>query len=334
VVDVNVSSFWRRPPAVDHLVIGIEIGGHGQRVVVADGSGRIRGQAQAYDGKADALTVVLTVHHLAEQACEQAGVPLGRIETAGIAFGGPVDPHRGLTLLSHRAPGFEQFPLVALIEERLGLSAVLDNDARTAALGEAAFGAGRGCQNLVYVHLATGVGGGIIVDGRLLYGASSTAGEIGHMVVSTGGPLCSCGKPGHLEAFAAAPAIQARLRERLAESPDDPARVPLGRRQPTLKQIFQAAAFSSVADQIVRETVQTLGLAIANLITVLNPEAVILGGPVAEVGPLLMEPLQARVRQYAYPASLRSVRLTTAELGGDAIILGAVALALAYSGRV
>lgn len=334
MVEVSVSRFWRRPPALDLLVLGIEIGGHGQRVVVADGSGHIRGQAHAPDGRVDALTAVLTVQQLAERACEQAGVPLSAIEAAGIAFGGPVDPQRGLTLLSHRAPGFEQFPLAALLEERLGLSAALDNDARAAALGEAAFGAGRGCQNLVYVHLATGVGGGIVVDGRLLYGASNTAGEIGHMVVSTGGPLCSCGKPGHLEAYAAAPSIQARVRDRLAESPEDPARATLTRRQPTLRQIFQAASFSPAVDLVVRETVQTLGLAVANLITVLNPEAVILGGPVAEVGPLLMDPLQARVRQYAYPASLRSVRLTTAELGSDAIILGAVALALAHSGRV
>jgi glucokinase len=334
VVEVSVSRFWRHPLGLQPPVLGIEIGGHGQRVVVADGSGRIHGQARATDGKADALTTVVSVQRLAEQACAEAGVSLATVEAAGIAFGGPVDPHRGLTLLSHRAPGFEQFPLVALLEERLGLPAVLDNDARAAALGEAAFGAGRGCQNVVYVHLATGVGGGIIVDGRLLYGTSNTAGEIGHMVVSSGGPLCSCGKPGHLEAYAAAPSIQARVRERLAELPHDPAHAVLTRRQPSLKQIFQSASASPAVEQVVRETVQTLGLAIANLVTVLNPEAVILGGPVTEVGSLLMDPLQARVRQYAYPASLRSVRLTTAELGSDASILGAVALALAHSGRV
>lgn len=334
MVEVSVTRFWRQLLGVQPPVLGIEIGGHGQRVVVADGSGRIHGQARAADGKADALTTVSTVQRLAEQACEQAGVSLSAVQAAGIAFGGPVDPHRGLTLLSHRAPGFEQFPLVALLEERLGLPAVLDNDARAAALGEAAFGAGRGCQNVVYVHLATGVGGGIIVDGRLLYGASNTAGEIGHMVVSTGGPLCSCGKPGHLEAYAAAPSIQARVRERLAESPHDPAYAALARRPPTLKQIFQFASSSPVVEQVIRETVQTLGLAIANLVTVLNPEAVILGGPVLEVGSLFMDPLQARVRQYAYPASLRSVRLAIAELGSDASILGAVALALAHSGRV
>lgn len=312
-------------------MLGIEIGGHGQRVVVADGAGRIHGEASSPDGNADALAVVQSVHLLAEQACAQAGVTMGDLLAAGIAFGGPVDPRRGLTLLSHRVAGFEHFPLAPLLEERLGLSVVLDNDARVAALGEAAFGAGRGCQNLVYVHLATGVGGGIVVDGRLLYGASNTAGEIGHMVVTAGGPLCSCGKPGHLEAFAAAPAIHARVRQRLSEALDDPAHEALGRRQPTLRQIFEAASYSPVADAVVRETVQTLGLAIANLITVLNPEAVIVGGPVAEVGNLLMHPLQARVRQYAFPASLRSVRLSTAELGTDAIILGAVALALAHA---
>ncbi|MBX6343322.1 MAG: ROK family protein, partial [Thermomicrobiaceae bacterium] len=168
-------------------VIGVEIGGRGQRVVLANGAGEIVGQARSIDGSASAETAVETVRTLIDQATFTSGVPLSRVQRVGVAFGGPVDPARGLTLLSHRAPGFEDFPLVNILEERVGVPTVLDNDARAAALGEAMFGVARGSMNVVYVHLGTGVGAGIIVDGRLLHGTSSTAGEIGHMVVTSGG---------------------------------------------------------------------------------------------------------------------------------------------------
>jgi glucokinase len=234
-----------------------------------------------------------------------------------------------LTLLSHRASGFEDFPIVNLLEEQLGIPTVLDNGARASLLGEVLFGAARGANDAVYVHLGTGVGGGIIVDGRLLHGASSTAGEIGHMVVSVGGPVCSCGKPGHLEAYAAAPSIVSRFRERLLAGDADTFTRWSSTASISVKSIFDAARRHDVlAEEIVTETVQVLGLAIANLITVLNPTVVIVGGSVSDVGSLLMEPLGARVRQYSYPASMRRVRLNASKLGADATVLGAVALAL------
>ncbi len=320
---------WSTLLAANDFVCGIEIGGRGQRVVVADGAGRIVGQARSIDSMAPAPGVLETVKDLIDQACGSAGVDLEHVVRAGIAFGGPVDVERGLTLLSHRAPGFENFPLVNLIEEHLSVATVMDNSARAAALGESVYGAARGATDVVYVHLGTGVGGGIIVDGRLLHGASSTAGEFGHMVVSTGGPICSCGKPGHLEAYAAAPAIVARFRQRL----EIEASIDLDRwsnpKSITVRSIFDAARQGDpAAADVVSETVQVLGLAIANLITTLNPAAVIVGGLVSDVGSLLMDPLSARVRQYSFPSAARRVRLTISQLGPDATVLGAVALAL------
>ena len=182
---------WSTRLAADNFVCGIEIGGRGQRVVIADAAGRIAGQARSIDSMAPASGVLETVKALVDQACQSSSISRDRIVRVGIAFGGPVDVARGLTLISHRASGFENFPLVNPIEDDLKIPTVLDNSGRAAALGEILYGAARGSEDVVYVHLGTGVGGGIIVDGRLLHGASSTAGEFGHMVVSIGGPICS-----------------------------------------------------------------------------------------------------------------------------------------------
>ncbi|HET7037720.1 MAG TPA: ROK family protein, partial [Thermomicrobiaceae bacterium] len=149
-----------------------------------------------------------------------------------------------------------------------------------------------------------------------------------HMVVSSGGPICSCGKPGHLEAYASAPAIVNRFRERLNGSGID-AHGRWASGAITVRAIFAAAAEGDeTAQEVVEETVRMLGMAVANLITVVNPACVVVGGAVAEAGEHLMNPLSARVRQYAYPASMRRARLALSQLGADATVLGAVALAL------
>lgn len=310
-------------------VIGIEIGGRGQRVIVAEVSGKILGQAHSIDSSAPAEAVVDNVDMLVDQACINADVEIGQVTRAGIAFGGPVDADRGLTILSHRASGFESFPLLHLIEERLNVPSVIENDARAAALGEAMYGAARGSRDLVYVHVGTGVGGGIIVDGQFVRGPSGTAGEIGHMVVGVGGPVCSCGKPGHLEAYAAGPSILARFREALGRAEASEIQHWDEKRSLTVRSVFDdATRREGVAREVVNETVQVLGIAIANLITVLNPGVVVIGGSVSEAGPALLEPLSARVRQYSYPAAIRRVRISRSQLGPDANVVGAAALAV------
>jgi glucokinase len=320
---------WKKLRPSERPVIGIEIGGRGQRVVVADPSGDILGQAHSIDSSAPASVVVQTLDSLIDQALLAAGVDIDDTSTIGIAFGGPVDSSRGTTILSHRAPGYEDFPLGGLIEERFGRATVIENDARAAALGESMFGAARGSSDLVYVHLGTGVGSGIIANGALLKGASNTAGEIGHMVVSIGGPICSCGKPGHLEAYAAWPSILSRFRERLRDAPPAEHELWKDPRSITVRAIFQRSRSEpGVAREVATETIQVLGLALANLITVLNPAVVVIGGSVSDAGEALIDPLGSRLRQYAFPAAARQVRITRSQLGPDANVIGAVALAL------
>ncbi|MGH9173394.1 MAG: ROK family protein, partial [Vicinamibacterales bacterium] len=247
------------------------------------------------------------------------------------AFGGPVDVDRGVTIRSHRVSGFEQFPLVGVIEDRFGIRTIVENDARAAAFGEFTLGAGRGARDMVYLHLGYGVGGGVIVAGALQHGASMTAGELGHMIVSANGhdgPRCSCGKPGHLEAYASEPAMIERMRLRLAPATPDVKAGWLASPGITVRRVFESVDNDQHARAVVDDTVQVIGLALANLVTALNPDAVVIGGYVAEAGPSMIAAIRAKIRQYAFDPAARRVTVAAAQLGADAGITGAVALVL------
>ena len=315
----------------ESYVLGVQIGGSQRRVALARLDGEIV-REQSVSGPLAEPSRALD--ELAEQiaACVvSAGITLEQIARAGCAFSGPVESDSGVVLHSHRFPEWDNLPLGSLLEEALGAIALVDNNARVAALGEARFGAGRGERHLLYLHLDQGLGGALVLNGRPYHGASATAGEIGHMLVAEGGPRCSCGKPGHLEAFASASAITRRterlLQERDANGPlaeHTRAGMPL-----TPKVIFEAAhAGDETAHEVVDEAVHLLGIALANLVTVLNPGVVVVGGVVAEAGPLLFEPLRAHLRRYTMEAPGRAVRLVPTALWSDSVLRGAVALAL------
>lgn len=309
------------------LAIAVEIGGRGQRAALATSRGELIEIAEATVSDTTAAATIDTVSGLIDQLLARRRshdtVPAG----IGVAFGGPVDAGRGVTIRSHRMEGFEQLPLVGVLEERFGIHTVLENDARASALGEFTFGAGRGARDMVYLHLGHGVGGGLILGGRLQHGASMTSGELGHMVVANDGPRCSCGKPGHLEAYASEPAIVARMRTRLANASPERRAVWLASPGVTVRRVFERYDGDEDARTIVDETVHVIGLAAANLVTALNPDAVVIGGYVAEIGTMLTAGVRAKIRQYAFDAAARRVTVAASQLGADAALVGAAVLA-------
>jgi glucokinase len=230
----------------DGYVIGIEVGVRGRRVAVADLEGKVVSQRQATTPPPDPDATIAEIDGLFRACLEEAGLRPEKLVRAGCGFSGPVDATSGVVLSSPRLDGWEGIPLGNLLEERLGLPTLVDNDARVAALGEARYGAGRGEQQLAYVHLGTGLGGGLVLDGRLYRGATATAGEIGHILVNEDGPLCSCGKPGHLEAYASGTAIVQRALELAQQRAAGPL---LGRLSdgipPTPALVFEAARSGS-----------------------------------------------------------------------------------------
>lgn len=309
------------------LAIGAEIGSRGLRAVIGDNTGRILDSMHAIDQSESALSTVDNVCQLIDQLLARRHATIDEISGIGVAFGGPVDTDRGLIIRSHRTQGFDNFPMVGLIEERFGVPVIVENDARSAAVGEFRYGSGRGSRNMIFLQLGIGIGGAIIVDGNVVRGTSMTAGELGHMAVSTDGPRCSCGKPGHLEAYASETAIIERLRERLVSaSPPETARW-LASPGVTLRSIAAAYGTDEHATGVIDETVQVIGLALANLITALNSDTVVLGGYALEIGAPFVAAVRAKIRQYAFESAARRVNVAPSDLASDAAVIGAISLA-------
>ncbi len=248
----------------------------------------------------------------------------------GVSFGGPVDAARGLVLLSHHVPGWENFPLRDWLEDRFGVPVVVDNDANAGALGEHRFGAGRGYDSLMYVTVSTGVGGGWILNGRPWRGADGMAGEIGHTVVDPDGPLCLCGKRGCVERLASGPYIAQRARQWLRAQPDR-GHILRGLaggdwEAITAKLVAQAAA---QGDDLAWEALEVaawgLGVGIGNAANLVNPERFVLSGGVAKAGQRFWEGVRRTARATALPEVHFDV--VPAALGDDAPLWGAIALA-------
>jgi len=253
----------------DHgSIVGVDVGSYGLRAIVAD----LRGTNVHATGRPlpteDAETITSAAIDLVRELLETSGVATRHVVRIGIGFGGPVDADAGLTRVHYRRPGWEHFPLVERFETAFDATALLDNDANVIALGEACCVPGRDTQDLFYLHLSTGVGGGIVMDGRLYHGATSTAGEIGHTIVRRDGPLCSCGGKGHLESYVSVGGLLRRLGE-------------LGVQTDNLADVFSE---SDVARAALQEATELLGRTLANVVTMVDPQLVVVGGIVARTG--------------------------------------------------
>lgn len=312
-------------------MIGVELTGRGQRAVLASIDGTFLESAHVVGVSRDASEAIESTFRLIETVWTSDIGQRSSVVGIGVSFGGPVDVERGVTIRSHRTVGFDAFPIVGVLEDRYRLPAVVENSSRASGLGEYVRGAGRGARDMVYVHLGSGVGGAIIINGELHHGISQTSGEIGHMVVSTtpgSAPICSCGKPGHLEAYASESSVLERMRLELDANATRGALAQwLASPGITLQRIFESARTDVHAGAIVEETGRVIGIAAANLVTALNPDAVVIGGIVAESGPDLVSLVRTRIRQYAFDAAARRLTVSGAQLGSDAGMHGALVLA-------
>jgi glucokinase len=249
-----------------------------------------------------------------------------RLVAVGIGCGGPLDLERGLVMSPPNLPGWDEFPIVELVGEKLRVPVRLENDANAAALGEYVYGAGRGFENIVYVTISTGIGGGIIIMGKVLRGLASGTGEIGHLTVIPNGPLCGCGAHGCLEAVCSGTAIARRARELLAERQPSIIEQMVGDPSQITSQVISAAAAGGdeLACRIWDEMVFFLSIGIGNVITLLAPEAVIIGGGVASSGEQLLGPLRSLIRQNVKILPIERVQILQAYLGNKSGAYGAL----------
>jgi glucokinase len=309
-------------------LLGIDIGGTKLAVAVATPDGEVlaerREPSQADEGP-DAM--IGRTARMARDAAAEVGVALDDIAAIGIACGGPLDPWRGIVHNALNNPGWIDIPLVARIERELGRPAHLDNDANAAALGEHRFGAGRGVKDLVYLTISTGVGGGLILGGRLYHGVNGNAGELGHVSVQVGdGRRCHCGSVGCLEAYCSGTNIAARFAETLAAGEESSLD---GATEIGAREIADAAREGDPLARLVwGETMELLGGGIVSIVHAFNPRLVILGGGVTRAGGLLFDPVRRVVAERAMPWLAEPLEIVPAELGERAGVLGAVAVAL------
>ncbi len=306
----------------------IDLGGTKLRALVADLDGRVYGQDIRPSQTDEGLDAVVSrmVESLTA-AAEQAGAGLADLKGAGVASPGAVDVNRGVVPSAPQLPGWHEVPLVEIMSRRLGLEVWLENDATAAALGEHTFGGGRGSRHMLYLTVSTGVGGGIIIDGKLYRGASGSAGELGHVMIDAHGPPCGCGARGCLESFASGTAI-ARRGEELVAGGESQVLAELRQREGwvTAEMMKRAVDLGDVASrEAFRQAGHYLGIALASYVNIFNPEVILIGGGVARAGDLLMGQARTTMQALAMSQPLKDVRLDLGELGDRAGLLGMIA---------
>ena len=305
--------------------LALDLGGTHVRAAVVDERGHVlravRTRTHAEQGPDAVIERMLA---LARQILEQRSED-ERILGVGVAAPGPVDVASGMVMHPPNLPGWGTVPLADLISRSLDVPVWLGNDANLAALGEHRFGAGRGVAHLIYITVSTGIGGGIIVDNRLLVGAHGLAAEVGHMPLVPEGPLCGCGHRGHLEAIASGPSIAREAQAAVARG----WKTSLAKVDHPLRAEDVVAAARD-GDQVAREILaragEFLGRGMALLAHLFDPQRFVIGGGVSNAGDLLLEPARAAARRHVLPAYRDTFDVVRAQLGDDAGLVGAAAL--------
>ena len=321
------------PRKRQRYIVGVDLGGTNivAGAMPEDGSTEIAMRSEPTRADQGAESVVDRIARMIDTVIAETISETGakRSDFAGVGIGspGPLDRERGIVIVTPNL-GWRNFPLRDEISKRVDLPASLDNDANCATIGEWWCGAARGARHVIGITIGTGIGGGLILDGRLFHGASDVAGEIGHTTIDSTGRRCKCGNYGCLEAYASGPAIAERAREALAGGePSALTKLVNGDLTRITAQLVYDAAKKDddVARQVVRETANFLGAGVANLLNIFNPDVVVIAGGVTQAGAPLFEPLRAEVRRRAFRPAVEACRILPGTLRGSAGVVGAVA---------
>jgi glucokinase len=322
--------------AKNGLVAGVDLGGTKIYAAVVDRKGKIVG-SERKKTKAE-LGFPTTVNRMAEcvrSAAAAAGVSLDEIKAVGVGSPGPLDMKKGVIIESPNLD-WKGAPLRKELKRLLGKPVFVDNDANVGLLGEYAFGAAQGAKGAVGFFVGTGIGGGVIIGGRLLHGFNQNAGELGHIILDPAGPRCGCGNRGCLEAFSSRLSIEREIRAAIAagtpsavlegvENPDAPIRS---------RRLLEAyLANDAAVVPAINRSAEYLGYAIASMLNIFNPEAVVIGGGVVEaLGDLYVDRAREIAVKNCFEIASRKVRIVPASLKDDSAVLGAAVLAWNHLG--
>lgn len=317
------------------LALAVDIGGTKILTALVRDDGAVLARARV-GTPAGVEPVVGAVAATIEQVLGTAVIPPAQVVAVGVGAPGPMNPTTGVVYEPPNIKGWRDVPLAALLADRLGMRVFVENDANAAAVAEWWVGAGQGVSDLIYVTVSTGIGGGIIIGDRLLHGVSGTAGEVGHMTIDVNGPPCPCGRGnGHLEALATGPAIARMAREAVSSGrPSAMLELAGGRLEAITAAMVETAAREGddVAAAVFTRAATYLGIGMASLLNIFNPQRIIIGGGVSKAGELLFEPVRRIARARAFERPGRDAQIVPAALGDDVGVVGAAAVAFQRAG--
>jgi len=313
-------------PDPQNLILGVDIGGTKVAVGLVDAAGKIVAQDRkpmVANGTAeDALQAVIRAIDSMSKA--------GEVRSIGICAPGPLDPKTGIVLNPPNLPCWRNYPLAEEIATAYRVPVKLDNDANAAALAEVRWGAARGYRYVFYATIGTGIGTGIVFNGRIYHGNTGSAGEGGHVSIDYRGPICACGKPGCIEILAAGPAIGARARAKLAAQSSRSAMLDLAQgnvAEVTSETVGKAfAAGDPLAGEVLQETVELLTVWLGNTVDLLDPDVLVMGGGVAAMLRPFFDEMKAQLPKWCVNPRASEIPLVMALYGADAGIAGGAAL--------
>ncbi len=313
-------------------VVGVDMGGTKILSAVIDAGGNILGTSKVSTGADEGTSVVIDrIAESIQKAINKSNVDKASIQAIGIGAPGPLDPETGIVIFAPNL-GWRDVPLKAELQARTGLPTFVDNDVNVGTLGEHAFGAAQGVQNVVGIFVGTGIGGGIILKGELFHGASKTAGEIGHIIVKADGPRCGCGTRGCLEAIASRTAMAKQFRKAIRKKGKKSVLTKLTDgdlsviRSGVLVKAIRAK--DKLTLKVFKKATKYLGIGIGSIVNFLNPDMIVLGGGVVEaLDDTFIDNIRSYAEKYALPNTLNGVQIVRAKLGDNSGILGAAALA-------
>lgn len=305
-----------------NVVAGIDIGGTKTAVALETPDGERFG-VRRLPTHADPFDTIEQIFRAIEEMLEENQAQLVAI---GIGCPAPLDIEKGLVMSPSNLRDWNNFPIVKIFRDKFAVSVALENDANAAALGEYGYGAGRGFENVVYVTVSTGIGGGIIIGGEIFRGVAASAGELGHTIVQPDGYPCNCGSRGCLETVSAGVHIARRAQEKLMTGvPSLMLETARNIKEVSAKTVVEAVRRKDkLAVEIWDETCRFLAIGIGNIITILAPEAVIIGGGVAMAGDLLFEPVRKMVPQFVSMIPADKINVLPAALGSESGVYGAL----------
>jgi glucokinase len=316
----------RRPP-----VLAIDLGGTKMMAAIVSHPPEIAARDYSLTLADEGVAAVTgRIFSAIDRLLSAQNIASSQLHGISIAAAGAIDTERGVVTSSPNLPGWRDVPLRDMVKERYKVNTVIINDANAEALGEHQLGAGRGVDNLILVTVGTGIGGGIIVNGRLYTGSSGSAGEVGHITVDVNGPRCSCGNIGCWEMLASGRAMarEAKARLRGGEKSILTEMVKGEIEEITTEKIDAAARQGdSLALEVISRGATYLGIGMVSLVNAFNPEMIIVGGGVAKMGELLLEPARQVVRERAFKLASGAVRIVPTQLGDDGGVLGGAVFA-------